>query len=107
MSEFRPIDGPIRILLWKPGHVVAVNRLGIFLAGGRECALRPMADAFNATKEWEGEEEQSKVTACPSCGYPIEQEGAEKCVSCSTPAPEAVVVVEEKKKEKSQLEEWF
>ncbi len=120
VSDFLPIDGPIRILPWKAGHSIAVNRLGIFLAGGRECALRPMADAFNATKEWTNPCDENEdcdcgvrepnhlvrhsVTACPSCGFPIEDQGAEKCVSCLNPEPEPTVKEEPKK---SQMEEWM
>lgn len=110
VSEFVPIDGPIRIVpSGKPGHHIAVNRMGHFLAGGRECALRPMADAFNATKEWDGEEESVKVTACPACGYPIEEQGAEKCLSCLNPEPkpEPVQIQDKKKEPQETLSEWL
>lgn len=113
MTTFTPINGPIRVVPVPnvPALYLAVDRMGIFLASGREMALRPMADAFNAQHfpEKPGELRLPwaiSVTACSQCGFPKEDEEQEKCLSCLNPPP--VVVKEEVADKKvEQQSEWF
>lgn len=103
------INGPIRIVPVAniPGLYLAVDRIGQFLAQGRQVALEPMADAFNQVTSWEhsGPAEPVKVTACPKCGYPKESEEQEKCLECLNPP--LPTVEEEVKQKETEMSEWF
>ena len=84
MGDCLPIDGPVRIVPSKvSGLVVAVNRLGHYMAEGTECALRPMVEAFNASESWTGVPEEAAFEHCPKCSYPIEKQGLVQCLSCT------------------------
>ena len=106
------VNGPIRIVQHDrhPATYVAIDALGYWLASGRECALKPMAEAFNATIGPAKEATAlSRVVNCIECGYPCES-GEVKCLECLSPAPVQESSSFQEQKEKSQQhasEEWF
>lgn len=109
--SFAPIDGPIRVVAVVniPGHYLAINRMGHFLASGSRGPLEQMAQAWN-DEHADGKNGPVKVlpaqvTACPSCGYPKESEDQAKCLTCLNPP---LPTEEEEVKQKGQeMQEWF
>ena len=106
------VNGPIRIVPVAniPGLYLAVDRLGQFLAQGRQVALEPMAESFNREYFPENPAELRlpwavEVTACPKCGYPKESEEQEKCLECLNPP--LPTVEEEVKQKETEQSEWF